>query len=152
MNQNLFRVFTYATTRSFFNAISAEIGPFTETPISERMLTGAINIRVGTPWRKNALITGWGSTNQRFDSSQLGNSQNFYTSSYIGLSRRFSTRFSAEAIVEDLRAWRIKMRRAVCALPPLRPSNCPNTTRRRRSLCRTASEASTALQLKSQQP
>jgi len=112
MNQNLFRVFTYATTSSFFNAvsangfISAEFGPFTEEPISERMLSGALNFRVGTPWGKSALITGWGSNNQMFNSTQLGNSQNFTTSSYIGLSQRFTTRLSAEAIVEDIRAWR----------------------------------------------
>jgi len=114
MNQNLFRVFTYATTSSFFNAISAdgnfsaEFGPFTETPISERMLSGAINFRVGAPWGKTALVTGWGASNQMFNSAQLGNSQNFNTSSYIGLTRRFSRSFSAEAIVEDLRAWRIE--------------------------------------------
>ena len=114
MNQNLFRVFTYATTSSFFNAvsangfISAEVGPFTEIPISERMLTGEINFRVGTPWGKTALVTGWGSTNQRFNSTKLGNSKNFTTSSYIGLSQRFSTRLSAEAIFEDIRSWRIE--------------------------------------------
>jgi tetratricopeptide (TPR) repeat protein len=112
MNQNLFRVFTYATTSSFFNAVSAdgfvsfETGSFTETPIDLRQLTGSINFHVGTPWGKNALITGWGSNKQDFNSSQLGNSENFYTSSYIGFSRRFSPRFSAEAIAEDLRAWR----------------------------------------------
>jgi tetratricopeptide (TPR) repeat protein len=114
MNQNLVRVFTYVTTSTFFNAISAngffsaEIGPFTNTPISERALTGAVNFRVGTPWGKTALITGWGSNNQRFDSLQLGSSQNFETSSYVGLSGRFSTRLSAEAILEDIRAWRIE--------------------------------------------
>jgi len=114
MNQNLFRVFTYGTTSSFFNAvsangfISAEFGPFTETPIDERMVTGAINFRVGTPWGKNALVTGWGATNQMFNSSSLGNSRNFNTSSYIGLSRTFSPKLSAEAIVEDIRAFRIE--------------------------------------------
>ncbi|MGO4212341.1 tetratricopeptide repeat protein [Terriglobus sp. YAF25] len=112
MNQNLFRVFTYASTSSFFNALSAdgffsaEFGSFTDTPITERLLSGAINFRVGMPWGKTALITGWKTTDQRFDSSQLGNSRNFYTSTYIGLSRRFSSRFSAEAIAEDLRSWR----------------------------------------------
>ena len=112
LNQNLFRVFTYASTSSFFNAVSAngfisfEFGPFTETPIDERMISGAINFRVGTPWGKTALITGYGTTNQLFNSKPLGNSQNFNTSSYIGLSRQFSTRFSIEAIIEDIRAYR----------------------------------------------
>ena len=114
MNQNLFRVFTYATTSSFLNVISAdgfvaaEFGPFTETPISGKTLSGAINFRVGAPWGKTAMITGWKFSDQKFDSAQLGDAQNFYTSSYIGLSRRFSSRFSVEAIVEDIRAWRIE--------------------------------------------
>jgi tetratricopeptide (TPR) repeat protein len=113
MNQNLFRVFTYLTTSSFFNAVSAqaffirEAGPFTESPINERSLTGAVDFRVGAPWGKTALVTGWGSTDQRFPSAQLGNSENYYTSSYIGLAHRFPRHVNAEAIVEDLRTWRI---------------------------------------------
>lgn len=112
IDQNLFRIFTYATTSSFFNSVSAngyvsaETGPFLNTPISERMVTGAINFRVGTPWGRNALVTGWGATNQIFNSTKFGNSQNFNTSSYIGISRKFSAKWSAEAIVEDIRAWR----------------------------------------------
>ena len=113
LNQNLFRFFTYASTSSFFNAVSAdgfftmEVGPFTETPISSRAMTGAINFRVGAPWSKTALVTGWGANSQTFTSTVRGNSQNFNTSSYIGLNRHFSKRFSAEALVEDLRAWRV---------------------------------------------
>lgn len=112
LNQNLIRFFTYASTSSFFNAVSAdgfftaETGPFTETDQHGRYLVGAINFRVGAPWSKTALITGWGANNQTFTSSKLGNSENFYTSSYIGLRRRFSTKLNVEAIMEDLRAWR----------------------------------------------
>ncbi len=113
LNQNLFRVFTYLTTSSFFNAVSAqgffvyEAGPFTETPMYERTLTGAVKFRVGAPWSKTALITGWGSNDQKFTSQPLGDIQNYYTSSYIGLTHRFSKKWNAEAIVEDLRAWRV---------------------------------------------
>lgn len=113
MNQNLFRVFTYLTTSSFFNAVSAdgyfvrEIGPFTESPIFEHSLTGAIDFRVGAPWSRTALITGWGSTDQTFPSAKLGNSENYFTSSYVGLTRRFGTHLNVEAIAEDLRFWRI---------------------------------------------
>lgn len=114
MNQNLFRVFTYMTTSSFFNAvsvngyISADTGPFTDIPISEKMLNGAINFRVGLPWGKTALVTGWGATNQKFASTRFGDSQNFVTSSYIGLSRQFTQRLRAEAILEDIRSWRVE--------------------------------------------
>ena len=110
MNQNLFRVFTYVTTSSFFNVISAsgfvirESGPFTESNLHSQGLTGAIDFRVGAPWGKTALVTGWGASNQKF--SPTGN-ENYYTSSYIGLERRFLNRLNVRAVAEDLRAWRI---------------------------------------------
>jgi len=113
MNQNLFRAFAYVTTSSFFNAVSAdgyiihEGGPFTESNIDESALAGAINFRVGTPWGRTALVTGWGRNDQQFNSNTLGNSENYYTSSYIGLTRRFGSHLNVEGIVEDLRAWRI---------------------------------------------
>ena len=113
INQNLFRVFTYASTTSFFNAVSVdgfisfELGTFTQIPINSHSLIGAINFRVGSPWSKTALITGWGRNDQKFTSTQLGNREFFATSSYVGLSRRFSTKWSAELILEDLRAFRV---------------------------------------------
>jgi len=106
LNQNLFRAFTYFSTSSFLNAVSAngfvsgELDPFTETPVSERSLASAVNFRVGAPWSKTALVTGWGMNHQRFPSSQRGNSENYYTSSYIGLTHRFKPWLGAEAIVE----------------------------------------------------
>jgi tetratricopeptide (TPR) repeat protein len=116
MDQNLFRVFTYVTTSTFFNAVSAdgyvirETGPFTELPISERSLIGAIDFRVGAPWGKTALVTGWGSNDQQFTEQYAagvaGNTENYYTSSYIGLTRRITPRLNIEVIGEDIRAWR----------------------------------------------
>jgi tetratricopeptide (TPR) repeat protein len=109
MNQNLFRVFTYLSTGSFFNAVSLdgyfirETGPFTESNINSRALAGAIDFRVGEPWGKTALITGWGSNDQQF--TQVA-TENYYTASYIGLTHRFSDHLSAEAVAEYLRAWR----------------------------------------------
>lgn len=113
LNQNLFRVFTYFTTSSFFNAVSAngfftaETGPFTASPINGRALTGAINFRVGEPWGKTALVTGWIANDQTFKSQELGNSEYYYTSSYIGLAHRFSAHLNAEALVADTRAFRV---------------------------------------------
>jgi tetratricopeptide (TPR) repeat protein len=113
MDQNIGRVFTYVSTSSFFNAVSVtgyfirDFGPFTRIPLNEATLNGAIDFRVGSPWGKTALITGWGSNDQKFTSTQLGNTENYYTSSYIGLTRRFSTHLSIEAIAEDLRTWRV---------------------------------------------
>ncbi len=110
MNQNLFRMFLYMNTSSFFNAISAtgfiirESGPFTETNEHSRALTGSLNFRVGTPWGKTALLTGWGASDQLFTPE---NYEDYYTSSYIGLEHRFSERLLVRGMVEDLRAWRV---------------------------------------------
>jgi hypothetical protein len=110
LNQNLLREFTYMTTSSFFNAVSVsgfimhESGPFTESSLHSRTLAGAVDFRVGEPWGKTALITGWAANDQQF---QPENIVNYYTSSYIGLQRRFSERWDARAIAEDLRTWRI---------------------------------------------
>jgi tetratricopeptide (TPR) repeat protein len=124
LDQNLFRAFTYGSTTSFLDAVSAtgyfiyETGPFTNEKLSSRTLTGAIDFRVGSPWSKTALVTGWGATDQKFTSSvtcapavgatnyPCGLLENYFTTSYIGLSHDFSSRLRAEGIIEDLRAWR----------------------------------------------
>lgn len=113
MDQNMGRFFTYMSTTSFFHVISADgyfirdFGPFTKIPLDEHTLSGAIDFRVGAPWSKTALVTGWGSNDQTFTSTTLGNTENYYTSAYIGINRRFSDRLSVEGIAEDLRTWRI---------------------------------------------
>ena len=110
LNQNLFRVFTYVSTSSFFNVLSAsgfvlrEAGPFTESNLHSATLAGGVDFRVGAPWGKTALVTGWGAAKQTF--SPLTN-ENYYTSSYVGLDRRFGQRLDVRGVVEDLRAWRI---------------------------------------------
>ena len=110
MDQNLFRVFTYLSTSSFFNVVSVsgfilrETGPFTESNLNSRQITAALDFRVGAPWGKTALVTGWGANDQLF---KPVNNENYYTSSYIGIEHRFSERLSLRALAEDLRAWRI---------------------------------------------
>jgi tetratricopeptide (TPR) repeat protein len=110
MNQNLFRMFLYMNTSSFFNVLSAsgflirESGPFTESNEHSRALTGAINFRVGAPWGKTTLVTGWGANDQLFTPE---NTEDYYTSAYIGLEHRFSERLMLRGMVEDLRAWRV---------------------------------------------
>jgi hypothetical protein len=110
MNQNLFRVFTYMSTSSFFNTVSVsgyvirEAGPFTESNVHSRVLTGAIDFRVGAPWGKTALVTGWGANDQQFSPV---NYEDYLTSSYLGIERRFGERLNLRAVAEDLRAWRV---------------------------------------------
>jgi hypothetical protein len=110
LNQNLFREFTYMSTSAFFNLVSVsgfvlhESGPFTEETLHSATLAGALDFRVGAPWGKTALVTGWGASKQTFN--PLSN-ENYYTSSYVGLERHFGERLDVKALVEDLRAWRI---------------------------------------------
>lgn len=124
MNQNLFRVFTYMSTSSFFNAVSVngyfvrDTGPFTESNLHSHGLAGAIDFRVGRPWGKTALVTGWGMNDQEF--SPTG-TEDYYTASYIGLNHRFSDRLSIEGIAEYLRTWRVFGGRSGIA-QALRPS------------------------------
>ncbi len=111
MNQNLFRQFVYLSTSSFFNMVSVsgyairETGPFTETNLHSRDLSGALDFRVGRPWRKTAFVTGWGSRDLQF--SPLIR-EYFYTSAYVGIEQKVSDRLSFKIIAEDLRAWRVE--------------------------------------------
>jgi len=110
MNQNLLRIFTYMSTSSFFNAVSVsgyvirETGPFTESNLHSLATTAAIDFRVGAPWGKTALVTGWGANDEQFSPVKY---ETYYTSSYIGIERRFGERLNIKAIAEDVRAWRI---------------------------------------------
>jgi tetratricopeptide (TPR) repeat protein len=124
MNQNLFRVFTYLSTSSFFNEVSMngyvmrETGPFTETNLRSRDFSAAINFRVGAPWGKTALVTGWGSTDQTFQPESY---ENYYTSSYVGIDRKLGEHVDFQAIAEDLRSWRTLANRSGIA-QNLRPA------------------------------
>ena len=110
MNQNLVRMFTYMSTSSFFNAVSVsgyairESGPFTESNLHSQAMAGAVEFRVGAPWGKTALVTGWGANDEKI--SPVGY-EDYITSSYVGIDRRFGERLRVRAVAEDLRAWRI---------------------------------------------
>lgn len=109
MNQNLFRTFIYVSSSTFFNEISFsgyvihESGPFTESNLHSSALTGALDFRVGVPWGKTALVTGWSMNDQSFSPVSY---EAYSTASYIGIERRFSERLDIRAIAEDVRAWR----------------------------------------------
>jgi hypothetical protein len=112
MDQNLFRLYLYMSSSSFFNAVSVsgyvirETGPFTESTVNlhSQALTGAVDFRVGAPWGKTSLITGWGYNDQVYRPQTY---ESYLTSSYVGLERRFSSRLDIKAMAEDVRAWRV---------------------------------------------
>jgi len=111
MNQNLFRQFVYMSTSSFFNMVSVsgyairEAGPFAESAQRSRDLAGALDFRVGRPWGKTALVTGWGARDVQFSPVIR---EFYYTSAYIGFERRVSERLTFRGVAEHLRAWRVQ--------------------------------------------
>lgn len=133
MNQNLFRQFLYLSTSSFFNEVSVsgyaihESGPFTESNINSRMLAAAVDFRVGAPWGRTALVTGWGANDQLFRPVGI---EDYYTSSYAGVERKLTEHLDVRAIAEDLRAWRIVGKRWAIA-QDLRPAASVDYTFRR---------------------
>ena len=110
MNQNLLRLFLYGSTNALFNAVTVsgyvihEAGPFTLSDLHSRTLTGAVDFRIGSPWGKTALLTGWGASDQNFTPRTY---EAFFTSAYIGFEHRFSDWLNLRALAEDLRAWRV---------------------------------------------
>ena len=111
MDQNLFRQFVYMSTSSFFNMVSVngyairEAGPFTESNLSSRDLGGQLNFRIGRPWGKTALLTGYGVRDLQFSPTIR---EFFFTSSYVGIERKVSDSFTFKAVAEYLRAWRVE--------------------------------------------
>ncbi len=111
LDQNLFRQFVYLSTSSFYDLVSLsgyairESGPFTETNMHSRSLTGALDFRVGRPWGATDLVTGWGALDQLFGPVLA---EDYYTSAYVGIEHRVSERLSFRIVAEDLRAWRIE--------------------------------------------
>jgi hypothetical protein len=113
MNQNLFRQFVYMSTSSFFNMVAVngyairETGPFTLSHLRSRDLSAQLNFRIGRPWGKTALLTGYGARDLQFSPAIR---EFFLTSSYVGIERKISDSFTLKAIAEDLRAWRVQGR------------------------------------------
>ena len=111
MNQNLFRQFLYVASSpignwlSFSGNVIREAGPFTEQDLHSRDFSGALDFRVGRPWGKTALLTGYNARDLLFGPSVH---EYYQTISYAGLERKFGSRIRASAVAEFLRAWRVE--------------------------------------------
>lgn len=118
MNQNLFRQFVYVASSpiadwlSFSGNLIREAGPFTELPLHSRDFSGAVDFRVGRPWGKTFLLTGYSGRDLLFSSSASTDyraiTEYYQTVSYIGLERQFGSNLRVSAAAEFLRAWRIE--------------------------------------------
>jgi len=111
MDQNLFRQFLYVASSpignwlSFSGNLIREAGPFTDETLHSRDLSGALDFRVGRPWGKTALLTGYNARDLLFGPAI---EEYYQTVSYAGLQRRFGSRIRASAVAEFLRAWRVE--------------------------------------------
>jgi tetratricopeptide (TPR) repeat protein len=118
INQNLFRQFVYVSSSSigdwlsFSGNLIREAGPFTEMGLHSRDFSGAIDFRVGRPWGKTALLTGYNGRNLLFSPSIKNDysdiTEYYQTISYAGLERQFGPRIRVTGVAEFLRAWRIE--------------------------------------------
>jgi len=118
MNQTLFRQFVYLSTSSIYNWVSVqgyavhEAGPFTESHLRSRDVSGALEFRVGRPWGKTALVTGWGGRDEQFFPLIR---EYYYTSTYAGIERKFGDYLRLRAVGEYLRSWRVEGQRFAIA-------------------------------------
>ena len=111
MNQNLFRQFVYVSSSpiqnwlAFSGNLIREAGPFSQQNLHSRDFSGAIDFRVGRPWGRTALISGYHARDLLFSPSV----HEYYESgSYAGLEHRFGSAITASAAAEYLRAWRVE--------------------------------------------
>ena len=110
MDQDLFRQYLYVASSSIDNWLSfsgnliREAGPFTDQTLHSRDLSGALDFRLGRPWGKTALLTGYSARDLLFGPAV---NQYYQTISYAGLEHRFGPRLHVSAVAEFLRAWRV---------------------------------------------
>jgi tetratricopeptide (TPR) repeat protein len=113
MNQNLFRQFLYLNTGAFGNWVSIsgqalrEAGPFTDQNLHSRDASAQLEFRVGRPWGRTALITGYGARDVLFRPLIR---EYYTTATYAGIEHRFGEKLSMTVLGEYLRSWRVQDR------------------------------------------
>jgi tetratricopeptide (TPR) repeat protein len=111
MNQDLFRQFLYVASSpignwfSFSGNLIREAGPFTDENLHSRDFSAAVDFRVGRPWGKTALLTGYSGRDLLFGPAVY---EYYQTVAYAGLERKFGSRIRASAVAEFLRSWRVQ--------------------------------------------
>ncbi len=111
MNQNLFRQFVYLNSNALWNWLTIrgqaihEAGPFTLQSLSSSDRYGQLEFVIGRPWGNTSLLTGYEVRDLQF---QPLIREWFYTSTYIGLTRKFGEKLSVTGLAEYVRAWRVQ--------------------------------------------
>ena len=111
LNQDLFRQFVYLTTSPIANWLQIsgdlirEAGPFTLQPDSSTDDAAHLRFRVGRPWGKTALITGYGIRDLQLHPTIR---EYFSTDAYGGLEHTFGRNWKATGLAELIRSWRVQ--------------------------------------------
>jgi tetratricopeptide (TPR) repeat protein len=111
MNQNLFRQFLYVSSSSIGNWLSfsgnviREAGPFEQQNLHSRDFSGSLDFRVGRPWGKTALLTGYNGRDLLFGPAVY---EYYQTITYAGLQREFGPHIHVLGVAEFLRSWRVE--------------------------------------------
>jgi tetratricopeptide (TPR) repeat protein len=111
MNQNLFRQFLYFSSNTLMNWITVsgnaihETGPFTDQNLHSRDVGASLAFKIGRPWGKTSLITGYGVRDVLFRPLIR---EYYTTDAYVGLERRIGTRIEFAVLGEYVRSWKVQ--------------------------------------------
>ncbi len=111
MSQNLFRQFVYMNSNALWNWLTIrgdaihESGPFTLRQLSSSDKSARLEFVVGRPWGKTELLTGYSVRDLQF--SPLIR-EYFYTTTYLGVTRKVNEKLSVSGLAQYVRAWRVQ--------------------------------------------
>jgi hypothetical protein len=111
MSQNLFRQFLYLNSNALWNWLTIrgdlihEAGPFTLRQLNSSDKSARLEFVVGRPWGNTQLLTGYEVRDLQFRPLIR---EWFYTTTYVGLTRKFGEKLSLTALAQYVRAWRVQ--------------------------------------------
>jgi tetratricopeptide (TPR) repeat protein len=110
MNQNLFRQYVYLSSSPLFQWLQIqgsaihESGPFTEQNLSSRDLSATLQFRVGRPWGRAAMVTGYSVRDLLYHPLV---SEYYTTNTWGGLEYRFGEKTTVTGLAQYIRSWRV---------------------------------------------
>lgn len=111
LDQNLLREYLYLQTSPLFQWLSIqgfgvrEAGPYTLQPLRSRDLAANLDFRVGRPWGRNFLVTGYYARDLLYHPQPA---EFFSTSAWGGVEHRFGEKATLTVLAKYLRAWRVQ--------------------------------------------
>src|SRR5207302_10719466 len=114
----LFRQYLYLSTSSLLNWVQVsgmimhEAGPFVEQTQRSHEKGADLEVRVGRPWGRTAMLTGYRVRDIELDPLIR---EYFTTATYAGVERRWGRNLKAAVLGEYLRSWRVQDKRFAMA-------------------------------------